>query len=133
MTTALWRSFDRYDASRPFATWMYRVCLNVAISFFRSEERYIHTVRALDEIGGPAQSPPADPRVAQLLECIDELGAFDKALVLLHLDGYAHAEIASILGISSTNAATKLARIKDRLRQAVTALANEEGSVYGKP
>src|SRR5215510_15907347 len=34
-----WRSFGRYDRSRPFPTWLYRIGLNVAISFYRTEAR----------------------------------------------------------------------------------------------
>ncbi|HZF13259.1 MAG TPA: RNA polymerase sigma factor, partial [Thermoanaerobaculia bacterium] len=39
MVVQLWRSFDRYDESYRFSTWMYRIALNVAISFYRSESR----------------------------------------------------------------------------------------------
>jgi RNA polymerase sigma-70 factor (ECF subfamily) len=31
----LWRAFPRYDATRSFSTWMYRIALNVAISYKR--------------------------------------------------------------------------------------------------
>src|SRR5271155_1987706 len=33
----LWRSFKTYDGRCQFSTWMYRVALNVAISFYRRE------------------------------------------------------------------------------------------------
>src|ERR1700678_1490578 len=33
----LWRSFGKFDGRCRFSTWMYRIALNVAISFFRSE------------------------------------------------------------------------------------------------
>lgn len=43
-----WRAFPGYDASRSFSTWMYRIALNVAISFVRgSRHRDKHAV-ALD-------------------------------------------------------------------------------------
>lgn len=35
----LWRSFDKYDAQYKWSTWMYRIALNVAISFLRKEKR----------------------------------------------------------------------------------------------
>lgn len=75
-------------------------------------------------------STPGDPRAELLLECIDELNPLNKALVLLYLDGYTHAEIADVLGITPSNAATKLGRIKDTLRSAMT-LAAEKGNIYG--
>src|ERR1700675_1676705 len=33
----LWRSFGRFDERYRFSTWMYRISLNVAISFYRRE------------------------------------------------------------------------------------------------
>ena len=57
--------------------------------------------------------------VQLLLRCIDDLGALEKALVLLYLDGNDHASIAEVLGISVSNVGTKLFRIKDRLRVAL--------------
>ena len=35
----LWRSFSSYNPDFKFSTWMYRVALNVAISFYRKEKR----------------------------------------------------------------------------------------------
>src|SRR5579863_7995574 len=41
----LWRAFPTYDNRRLFSTWMYRIALNVAISFARqSSYRDRHTV-----------------------------------------------------------------------------------------
>ena len=124
MAVALWRSFDRYDASRPFSTWAYRIALNVAISFYRREERHERRQVPLEEPF--SQGTPEDSRVAALLECIEDLGPLDRALVLLHLDGHSHAEIAAMLGISESNSATKLARLKERLRRAITAALTRE-------
>jgi RNA polymerase sigma factor (sigma-70 family) len=121
MTIALWRSFGAYDASRPFATWMYRIVLNVAISFFRSESRHAQRRASLDGVERPGKEISTDPRVGRLLECIDRLGPLDKALVIMYLDGYPYADIADVLGITHSNAGTKLARIKERLRAAMSA------------
>jgi RNA polymerase sigma factor (sigma-70 family) len=48
---------------------------------------------------------------------IGELGELDKALMILYLEERPYREIAEILGMTETNVATKLSRIKDRLRQ----------------
>ena len=34
----LWNSFDKYDSNYKYSTWMYRIALNVAISFYRKEK-----------------------------------------------------------------------------------------------
>jgi len=33
----LWRAYPRFDDRARFSTWMYRIAVNVAISFYRSE------------------------------------------------------------------------------------------------
>src|SRR4051812_16300842 len=40
MVLQLWRSFGRYDERFKFSTWMYRVAMNVAISFVRGQPRH---------------------------------------------------------------------------------------------
>src|ERR1700743_1936759 len=39
MIYQLWRSAERFDANYKFTTWMYRIALNVAISFYRKSSR----------------------------------------------------------------------------------------------
>lgn len=118
----LWRSYPSFDPSKPFSTWMYRVALNVAISFARSRTvRERHTV-ALDErlhesIDKNAADPESEERIALLYRFIDRLDALNRALLLLYLDERSHREIAHVLGITETNVATKIGRLKQRLRE----------------
>lgn len=118
----LWRSRERFDGRCKVTTWLYRVALNVAISFHRRERRRREEWTSLDEPGvavaAPGAAEPGDD-VERLLRCVDQLGAFDKALVLLYLEGADHASMAEVLGISVSNVGTKLSRIKDRLRRSL--------------
>ena len=36
----LWKSFHRFNPDFKFSTWMYRIALNVAISFYRQEKKF---------------------------------------------------------------------------------------------
>jgi RNA polymerase sigma-70 factor, ECF subfamily len=120
ITVALWRAHDRFDARSSFSTWMYRVAMNVAISFERSETRKSRLVPAdnsLFETIAQPRDEPADDRLALIRELIRRLDPPNRALMLLYLDDYPYAEIAKILGISETNVATKIGRIKDRLKR----------------
>jgi RNA polymerase sigma-70 factor (ECF subfamily) len=123
----LWRSFGRYDERRAkFTTWMYRVALNVAISWARSARRHgAGHLEPLDDAHLSAVAGPDDPqreavdrdeRIALLASFIALLDPLSRALVLLYLEERSHAEIAEVLGISETNVATKLNRIKHKLR-----------------
>ena len=80
----LWLSFGAFDAERRFSTWMYRIALNVAISFVRREGR--RTARF--GYGGEALlemvAAPGEFAEMRLLTTFTEgLGALDKALLLL--------------------------------------------------
>ncbi|WP_266157921.1 RNA polymerase sigma factor [Dyella silvatica] len=118
----LWRSFSSYDERRGrFSTWMYRIALNVGISHARRERGQGERFEPLDEylldtLGGGTPIAEADERLPQLHAFIAQLDALHRALILLYLEDRSYAEIAEILGISETNVATKINRIKQRLR-----------------
>jgi RNA polymerase sigma factor (sigma-70 family) len=122
ITLQLWRAYPRYSPDRPFSTWMYRIALNVAISFLR---RHTHPVRqtvslehdeieVLDESVGRTEP---DERIALLQQVIAALAPLDRGLLLLYLDDHSYREIATVLGITETNVATKLNRLKQRARE----------------
>jgi RNA polymerase sigma-70 factor (ECF subfamily) len=52
-----------------------------------------------------------------LYKFIENLNEMDKALILLYLDDNKYKAIAEILGISETNVATKIYRIKKILKE----------------
>lgn len=119
----LWRSFGAYDESRAkFSTWMYRIALNVAISYSR-HQRGDPVARSdpldaqhLDTLGGGDPIIERDDRICAMYAFIGQLDALNRALIMLYLEERSYAEIAEILGISETNVATKLGRIKQKLR-----------------
>ncbi|MFT3789731.1 MAG: sigma-70 family RNA polymerase sigma factor [Rudaea sp.] len=114
-----WRAFAKHDPARAFSTWLYRIALNVAVSHRRSGEyRERHTValdEALHDIGG--DDGERDERVTALYRVIDSFDPLNRALLLLYLDERGQREIADILGLSETNVATKLGRLRQRLRK----------------
>jgi len=117
----LWKSFDRYDANYKPSTWIYRISLNVAISFFRKENRRKEISNPLSEsilsFADSSPVPETDANLALLHQFISELKELDKALMLIYLDEKSHKEISEILGITETNVATKISRIKLLLKQ----------------
>lgn len=120
----VWKSWSSFDNSHKFSTWMYKIALNVAISFYRQQNKNVSTI-SIDEkeIADALQQPDVTTENTLLLEkFINELNTLDKALMLLYIDGKSYAEIAEILGISETNTATKINRIKNNLKQKVLGL-----------
>lgn len=124
----LWRSGNSFNADHKFSTWMYRVALNVAISFYRKEKRTgpilsldEHLIDIKDDVG---ESTKLEENIDQLQQYINELKELDKALMLLYLESRSYNEIAEILGITETNVATRISRCKEKLKQKFSTLNN---------
>ena len=118
----LWRAWPRYDGRAAVSTWMYRIAVNLAISVFRGEGRRIRDALPIEDFG---MDLDAADRVLEadsddlrsLHQLLARLDPVNRALILLYLEGYAQDEIAEMLGISASNVATRINRIKQRLHR----------------
>lgn len=122
----LWLSFGRYDEAYKLSTWIYRIALNVSISFYR-KERYRSVINhpLPDDIlylkaDRASETEPAG--LDHLHRFIKELREIDRAVIILYLEGNNQQEIGDILGLTATNVSTKVARIKQQLKQKFTNL-----------
>lgn len=117
MAVQLWRSMDRFEGRAAPATWAYRVALNVAISHHRRTRRHRGAL-PLDAALHVADQAFAERSVQsrQLYSFIDTLDGMNRALVLLYLEGFDHAEIADSLGVSPAAVAMRLNRLKAKLQ-----------------
>ncbi|SEJ36260.1 RNA polymerase sigma-70 factor, ECF subfamily [Dyadobacter sp. SG02] len=124
ITLQLWLAFPRYDEQFMLTTWIYRIALNVAISFFRKQTRRDKITHPLTEeiLTLTIEDEPLDlaSDLTMLHEFIRQLREFDRALMLLYLEGHSQSEIATILGITASNVSTKVGRIKEQLRRKFT-------------
>lgn len=111
----LWRAFPKYVAARAkFSTWMYRIALNTAISNLRrrrNDATEVLDTNLPDDAGGE------DERLRAIYAFIGRLEPLNRALMMLYLEDRPYAEIAEVLGISESNVATKINRIKQHLRR----------------
>lgn len=125
----LWKSFDNYDDNFKHSTWMYRISLNVAISFYRKENSRKKILNPLTDgiinfqYNDGFEDKENDLSILQ--QIISQLKDLDKALMLLYLEEKSHKEISQIIGISETNVATKINRIKNSLKQKFNQLKNK--------
>jgi RNA polymerase sigma-70 factor (ECF subfamily) len=119
----LWKSFPSFDARCQFSTWMYRIAINVAISFYRRESTRTKHVLSDEELLLNARDETAaqSTELQALYEYIETLDPLNKALILLYLDGNSYLEIADVLGITETNVATKISRLKQTMKKGIEA------------
>ena len=126
----LWTALPRFDGRVKLSTWIYKVALNTAISFFHKNRRHATKQIALDstiiQLAAPEYDPTQDEQIAILHQFIEQLSPINKGLMLLYLDQKKHKEIAEILGISPSNVATKIDRIKKYFRKKFLKSKSEE-------
>jgi RNA polymerase sigma-70 factor (ECF subfamily) len=123
----IWRGLRTFDGRASIRTWVYRVAHNVAVSHvMRSSRSHLERCLPLDEAletvsarGDLARESEARRDVARLAELVRTLRPIDRQVILLYLEGFEHAEISEVCGLSSENAATKVHRIKHALAAAL--------------
>ena len=117
----LWKSGKNFNPDYKFSTWMYRIALNVAISFYRKWEKRkpeIPLSETLIEFEDKDEgAPETEEKINRLQQFINELKELDRALMILYLEDKSYKEIAEIIGITETNVATKINRIKGKMKQ----------------
>ena len=134
IVTQLWSAFPKYDADKRFSTWMYRIALNVAISYVRNHTLRKRYMVPYDETVHTRVDSRAelndDPRLEFLQQFVGELDPLNRAVMLLYLEEHSYQHIANIIGISETNVASKISRLKQRVRH-FSAFQNEQGEQNG--
>ena len=112
----LWKAYPSFNGNSKASTWIYRVSINTAISWYRDYVKSNNHIEYTNMIPQFKDDSVVDELYEQLYGAIGNLGKLDKAIILLQLDGYSYDEISEIIGLSKTNIATKICRIKLRLK-----------------
>ena len=124
----LWKSFHNFNPDFKFSTWMYRIALNVAISFYRKENKSISRIPFSESLIVFEENAEAyieaENNLNLLMKFISELKEIDKSIILLYLEDKSYKEIAEITGITESNVATKINRIKDKLKSNFSTVQN---------
>ena len=118
MMYQLWRSFSSFDQRSKFSTWMYRVCLNTALTYRRkSHQKNMESISLEhDKIPDqPLENP--DEAISLLYKAIATLTSVNKAVIMLFLEELRYEEIAHITGLSRSNVSVRLVRIKKELEK----------------
>lgn len=123
MVCQLWKSYTSFSGASQFSTWMYRVCLNTAITYFKKDNKISKsTLRFSGEehlLRQEEASFEVENQINYLYTAIHDLNDIEKALIFLYLEGFSHLEIGNNLGISEGNARVKLNRTKNKLQDII--------------
>lgn len=114
----IWKAFTKFRGESKISTWIYRIALNTCISFIRKEKNVPEIVTLTQEVNWMTEEQDElHAMLKELYLLINRLGELDKSIVLLYLEEKSYEEIAEITGLTITNVATKLSRIKGKLRK----------------
>lgn len=116
ITLQAWKGINNFRGDAQFSTWLYRVALNTAITFFKRERKQL-TSHAEYFPDPPIEHNLVEEQVQAMHKAISGLSRIDKALVMLYLEDYSYKEIAETLGMTVTNVGVKMNRIKTKLKE----------------
>lgn len=114
-----WSAYARFKGEAEFSTWLYRISLNVSLSFL-SKQKKRNQVKDTDSISQSFELPELSERADWLYRCIRKLTDIDRSIIMLHLDGFDNTEISEMIGLSRNNTNVKLHRIKQQLASLLT-------------
>ena len=112
----LWKGFGGFEGRSDIGTWIWRVSFNTCISSERKKKKSA-TIPLSMEINLFEDTDEDTRQVQMLYKRIHRLKPFDRAIVLLWLEGMPYEEIAAIVGITVKNVSVRLYRIKEELKQ----------------
>ncbi|MGI8726869.1 MAG: RNA polymerase sigma factor [Solirubrobacterales bacterium] len=117
-----YRKADRFDPSRGSQrAWLFGIARNAALDELRKRQRQAElTTEPVDEHGpSPADEAGLALRRATVREAISRLEPTERELVALKFfAGLSNGEVAAVVGVSESNAGTKLHRVIEKLRRA---------------
>ena len=122
ITFQVWKAYPTFEGRSQFSTWLYRIALNTAIIFLKSEKRrsFIQNDEVQNfRINHEDYDEEQEQKLKNMYEAINQLNAIDKALIFYYLENFSGKEIAEQLGISEVNARVKLNRAKEKLKEII--------------
>jgi RNA polymerase sigma-70 factor (ECF subfamily) len=111
-----WERLATFRGQSALATWLHRLAVNVVLERLRSARREAARLIEGDEttLGGPLGPGETDARL-DFEAALARLPAGARTVLVLHLEGYSHAEIAALTGIAAGTARAQLWRARRAL------------------
>lgn len=128
-----WRSLDRFRGDCTFSTWLFRITVNTAKDYIRSEKRHptVSTTRTDDETDEteewdlPVTSGDEVPEdalerketVLMVRKAIESLPKDQRDVIVLRdLDGLSYQEISDKLGVEIGTVRSRISRGRERIK-----------------
>lgn len=128
----IWSSIPGFKGDAKETTWIYRVALNTALIWKRTEKRKrkrfrteFLDVREISQDDDNKKLSQNQHLMNQVYDSIRQLPESESYILLLYLDGLSYDEMADVIGISKTNVGVRLNRAKKKLAQLLKGLIDD--------
>jgi RNA polymerase sigma factor (sigma-70 family) len=123
-----WSNLGSYRGEAPFASWLYRLAVNLALNEKRSRRRAPFLTLAPEELsnvaapGGRAGGPGGTADLGMDLDrALRALPPRARAVIVLHdIEGHKHEDIATLMGMEPGTSKSQLHRARRLLREALS-------------
>ena len=116
----VWKAFPKFRGESEFSTWLYRIALNTAIVFLKSEKKrnFINNSDFTNyKIEQDEYDLEKEEKLSKMYRAINQLNAIDKAFIFYYLEDFSGKKIAEQMGISEGNVRVKMNRAKNKLKE----------------
>ncbi|MCJ8271166.1 MAG: sigma-70 family RNA polymerase sigma factor [Psychrosphaera sp.] len=127
----IWRSKDSFREQSQWSTWIYRLSLNVCMTYLKKTKnspQQFASDSLPDEVVDDAYRADGSQKedgtgdyeedsINRLYDAIRHLSEIDRAVILLYLEEKSYQEIADITGTNANNVGVRIKRIKQRLNK----------------
>lgn len=119
----VFRHIGKYKPGTSLSAWMRRIMINTAIDYYRRKSR-----RRTENIENAYDTSSSDPDAVSLItekeimKAVQKLSpAYRTVFNMYVVEGYAHKEIADMLGISESTSRSNLVKARSKLRELLQA------------
>ncbi|MBD8082010.1 RNA polymerase sigma factor [Chryseobacterium caseinilyticum] len=116
----VWKAYPKFRGESEFSTWLYRIALNTAIVFLKSEKKrsFIGNEDFSNyKIIQDEYDLENEEKLSKMYTAISQLNAIDKAFIFYYLEDFSGKQIADQMGISEGNVRVKMNRAKNKLKE----------------
>lgn len=111
------RVITQFRFESTFSTWLYRIVINCARDWYKSQHRHQHSDDSnLDQLASTTNTGESGIYLQQILRFIEQMGDGYRDVVVLTLgEGLSHQEAAEVLAIKESTVSWRLHEVRKRL------------------